>query len=153
MRLNAQEGWSVVYSGDTRPCEALVQLARGATLLVHEATFDDSLEETARDKAHSTVSQALQIAHAAGVAGVILTHFSARYPDIPLLPEDVRTLCACWPSPALTATACLCVDGIAQVCVCVAYDFLTATPRTLREMRALLPALRVLHSAKKLVDA
>ena len=32
----AASGWKLVYSGDTRPCDALVEAARGATLLIHE---------------------------------------------------------------------------------------------------------------------
>lgn len=31
-----KRGWKVVYSGDTRPCEAMVEASRGATLLIHE---------------------------------------------------------------------------------------------------------------------
>ncbi len=30
------EGWKMVFSADTRPCEALVEAAKGATLLIHE---------------------------------------------------------------------------------------------------------------------
>ena len=36
-------GWKVVYSGDTRPCRRLEQAGLGATLLIHEATFEPSL--------------------------------------------------------------------------------------------------------------
>ena len=32
-------GWKVVYSGDTRPCPTLVQASRGATVLIHEASY------------------------------------------------------------------------------------------------------------------
>ena len=32
-------GTTVVYSSDTEPCDAVVELARGAATLVHEATF------------------------------------------------------------------------------------------------------------------
>lgn len=31
-------GWKVVYSGDTRPCDALVDASEGATVLIHEVT-------------------------------------------------------------------------------------------------------------------
>lgn len=37
------ENWEVVYSGDTRPCDALVDAGSGATLLIHEASFEDRL--------------------------------------------------------------------------------------------------------------
>lgn len=36
-------GKKIVYSGDTRPCEALVDAGRGAHLLIHEATMEDAL--------------------------------------------------------------------------------------------------------------
>ena len=41
--LRAAAGWSLVFSGDTRPCAALASAGRGATLLVHEATFEPAL--------------------------------------------------------------------------------------------------------------
>ena len=41
--LRARAGWSVAYSGDTRPSPALAAAARGATLLIHEATFEPAL--------------------------------------------------------------------------------------------------------------
>lgn len=47
-------GWKMVWSGDTRPCANLIRAGKDATLLVHEATFDDELQEDARKKRHST---------------------------------------------------------------------------------------------------
>jgi ribonuclease Z len=41
-----------VYSGDTQPCAALVEAGQGATVLVHEATFEDELVDEARAKKH-----------------------------------------------------------------------------------------------------
>lgn len=32
-------GWKVVYSGDTRPCDTLVNASEGATVLIHEVTI------------------------------------------------------------------------------------------------------------------
>lgn len=32
-------GWKIVYSGDTRPCPELIEASRGATVLIHEASF------------------------------------------------------------------------------------------------------------------
>ncbi|GMF12837.1 unnamed protein product [Phytophthora lilii] len=55
----------------------------GAELLVHEATFDDSMEEDAKMKKHSTVGQALSIAQRMRARQVVLTHFSQRYPSLP----------------------------------------------------------------------
>lgn len=32
-------GWKLVYSGDTRPCPALIEAAKDATILIHEVIF------------------------------------------------------------------------------------------------------------------
>ena len=33
---NSDRGWKVAFSGDTRPCQAVIDAARNADLLVHE---------------------------------------------------------------------------------------------------------------------
>ena len=44
------------------PSESLIQAGKGATLLIHEATMGDDEEEMAHAKAHSTISQAIDVA-------------------------------------------------------------------------------------------
>ncbi|VFQ66689.1 unnamed protein product [Cuscuta campestris] len=78
------EGWKVVYSGDTRPCTELIEASRGATLLIHEATFEDGKASDAIKKEHSTMGEAIQVGADAGVYRIILTHFSQRYPKLPM---------------------------------------------------------------------
>ncbi|KDE03913.1 hypothetical protein MVLG_05605 [Microbotryum lychnidis-dioicae p1A1 Lamole] len=78
-------GWRAVFSGDTMPCEALVVAGQDASLLIHEATIEDGLEELARLKGHSTFGQAIDIARRMKVKHLLLTHFSARYPKLPPL--------------------------------------------------------------------
>ena len=51
----------LVYSGDTMPCDALVNAGMGATILIHEATFEDAKVDDAKEKRHSTVSQAIEV--------------------------------------------------------------------------------------------
>lgn len=77
--IEHHSGWKLVYSGDTRPCSRLVEAGQNATILVHEATFDDSLAQDAVEKHHSTMGEALEVARAMNVWKVILTHFSQRY--------------------------------------------------------------------------
>ncbi len=72
-------GRKIVYTGDTRPADAIVKLAKNADLLIHEATLGDELKERAAEDGHSTPSEAAEIAKKARVKRLILTHLSARY--------------------------------------------------------------------------
>ncbi|XP_030369122.1 ribonuclease Z, mitochondrial [Scaptodrosophila lebanonensis] len=77
----------LTYSGDTMPCADLIDLGRNSTVLIHEATMEDDLQEEARVKAHSTVSQAIQQGRDMQAKHIILTHFSQRYAKCPRLPS------------------------------------------------------------------
>ncbi|KAH0834911.1 beta-lactamase-like protein [Lanmaoa asiatica] len=98
--IRHRDGWSIVYSGDTIPTQKLVQAGENATLLIHESTMADDQAETAAAKMHSTVGQAIEIGRRHGslsavkaplltpvyrmkARNTLLTHFSARYPNIP----------------------------------------------------------------------
>lgn len=74
-------GRKVVYAVDTRPCPAVVELARSADLLIHDGMFTDELAREAKERGHSTTRQAAEIAKEAGVGQLILTHISSRYED------------------------------------------------------------------------
>jgi ribonuclease Z len=66
---------------DTRLCDGAVALARGADLLVCEATFLETDRRLADDYAHLTARQAALVAREAGARQLVLTHFSQRYAD------------------------------------------------------------------------
>jgi len=85
-----RKGRKIVYSGDTRPFKDFVKFAAGADLIVHEATFDDSLSEKAEVDGHSTPSQAGQQAKKAKAKKLVLNHISARYADAELLLEQAQ---------------------------------------------------------------
>uniref|UniRef100_A0AC35UE88 Ribonuclease Z n=2 Tax=Rhabditophanes sp. KR3021 TaxID=114890 RepID=A0AC35UE88_9BILA len=85
-------GKRFVFSGDTMPCETLVNAGMGADFLVHEATFEDSFEKEAYKKKHSTMKQAVTAGEQMKAKNVLLTHFSARYPKIPCLPAYLDSL-------------------------------------------------------------
>jgi ribonuclease BN (tRNA processing enzyme) len=182
--------WSLVYSGDTRPCREVVYLGRndskrllpvypdrysqlvtaaatdaassrdGCSLLVHEATFEDTFEgrSNAVDKKHSTAGEAIRVGEEMGEGkgnekgkchNIVLTHFSARYPKVPVLPHYHNTTGA-------EGTA-MAVDGSPtgdddddnnENGVIIAYDLMTlhGKQQQLEALPKLLPALHLLFT-------
>lgn len=66
-------GSALAYSADTGPSDALVELARGADLLLCEASFVEG--PGLPDSLHLTGAQAARHAARAGVGRLVLTHF------------------------------------------------------------------------------
>lgn len=75
----AKKGKKISYSGDTRPCEAMIRLARDSDILIHESTYEAEDYQRAVDNAHSTSVEAAEIAKEAEVKELMLTHISTRY--------------------------------------------------------------------------
>lgn len=82
--IEHQDGWKITFSGDTRPVETLVDAGMDSTLLIHEATFEDGLADKACNKGHATTSEAIEVANAMNAKFLLMTHFSQRYPKIPV---------------------------------------------------------------------
>lgn len=72
-------GRKIVFSGDTRPCDAVREAAWRADVLVHEATFTGEQADRAKQTGHSTAAQAAELAEEADVGMLALTHLSARH--------------------------------------------------------------------------
>jgi ribonuclease BN (tRNA processing enzyme) len=90
---------SIVISGDTKPCEAVIRLAEGADVLVHEAVFPSAVGRLVAPLAnaaaltrsilshHSPIEEVGKVAQAAGVKTLVLSHFVPAEDDS--LPEQV----------------------------------------------------------------
>ncbi|TBW07576.1 MBL fold metallo-hydrolase [Azotobacter chroococcum subsp. isscasi] len=84
----------VVVGGDNDRPGLLAEACRSAQVLVHEATYTQAVANDARaDFGHSTAAAVAAFAQAAGIANLVLTHFSARYQADPKRGpciEDIR---------------------------------------------------------------
>jgi ribonuclease Z len=74
-----ESGRHLVYCTDTIFCDGAVELAQAADVLIHEATFAHKDAGMAFESLHSTSTMAAQVALAARVKQLIMTHFSPRY--------------------------------------------------------------------------
>ena len=88
---NQSTGRAIVYSADTEPCDAVVQLAAGADLLIHEATGEHP--------GHSTPAGAAEVARDAGVTELALIHYPVRGVNL----EAWRLQAAEFPGPVTLA--------------------------------------------------
>ena len=193
--------WSLLYSGDTRPCSEMVALGRGGasivelqqfasaggaprfswwrpdviertcgheggidaaaeaaaagcSLLIHEATFedDDDGRANALAKRHSTAAQACEVAADMGARHTLLTHFSARYPKLPVLKVGGGgggggSAAGAQDASSAAAAADAAADAAAAGrSLFVAYDLMRVTGRDLAQLPALLPALHALFA-------
>ena len=92
LRLDTIDGQSVVFSGDTAPCDRLIELARDADLLIHECTFPEKAIEF-RSKAgigtwaHTSPTELGRIASEARVNSLVATHFGHFDTTNPVLRE------------------------------------------------------------------
>ena len=77
----------MVHAADTRPCPNVVEHARGADLLVHEAYGLENDAKRAHAFGHSTAEEAGKAAQVAGVGQLVLTHLrKSRFVN----PEELK---------------------------------------------------------------
>jgi len=73
-------GRTVVYTGDTRPVIREISSVTGlADLVIHDATYDESELERAKEVFHSTSGEAGDVARALSAGTLALVHISSRY--------------------------------------------------------------------------
>jgi len=87
-----RRGKKIGISGDTRPTKKLEEFFKGCDYLTFDSTYSDELKDKAKDHYHSTAKEAAQLAKNAGVANLILTHFSARYDDTGQMVTEAKTV-------------------------------------------------------------
>jgi len=87
----SRPGRKLVLTGDTRPSGEVGEVARSADVLVHDGTFLDEERERADETGHTTALAAAELARAAGVRMLVLTHLSNRYFG-PEIAREARTV-------------------------------------------------------------
>lgn len=90
MEHGKRKQFKLAYSGDTSLNKDFTRIGQNADLLIHEATFQDELKETAIKYRHSTFEMALQQAKNMSANHTILTHFSSRYHILPYIQNDLK---------------------------------------------------------------
>lgn len=82
-RLEFSSGKVLVYSGDTDYCENIVELAKGADVLILECSFPDDL----RVEGHLVPSLCAKIAKESGCKVLALSHFYPQWEGRDILRE------------------------------------------------------------------
>jgi ribonuclease Z len=87
-----RKGQRMAFVMDTGMCDAAVDLAAGADLVVCEATFASADHDLARRYRHLTAADAGRVARDAGARRLVITHFSQRYPDVRVLLDEAAAV-------------------------------------------------------------
>lgn len=93
-----------------------------------QATFEDALVEEAIARNHSTTEEAIEVGNSAGAYRIILTHFSQRYPKIPVFDETHMHK------------------------TCIAFDMMSVNIADLPVLPRVLPYLKMLFRNEMVVD-
>ena len=83
---------SYAYCSDTIYDKRITEYIKNVTLLYHEASFADDMLQLAKEKFHSTASQAARIAKESNVHKLLIGHFSARYKELTVFLNQSRAI-------------------------------------------------------------
>ncbi len=95
--IEAPDGARVVYTGDTGPSDTMIEFARGADLLLVEATLRDEGDDDA-ERGHLTAAEAIAMARTAQAGAARLVHFA---PDRQAELERLCAVAGPWINPAV----------------------------------------------------
>jgi ribonuclease BN (tRNA processing enzyme) len=87
MDITGPDGERIVYAGDMGPSEEIIELARGAEVLILEATLENGATDDAR-RGHLDTPEAIDHVRRSGVLQGVLVHYWSERRDI------IRELCA-----------------------------------------------------------
>ncbi len=83
-------GKKIVYACDTRPLRDTIIAASDADILIHESSYKNSEANLAKERRHSTSTEAAEVAKKAKAKRLILTHISTRYRDTVEMLNEAR---------------------------------------------------------------
>jgi ribonuclease BN (tRNA processing enzyme) len=103
MDIRGPNGERVVYAGDMGPSEMVIDLARGADVLILEATLENGATDDAR-RGHLDTPEAIDHVARSGVVQGLLVHYWSERREI------IRDLCAASGVPVIPAVTGMVVD-------------------------------------------
>lgn len=104
-RMVSPSGKTFVFSGDTEKCDNVINAAKEADILIHEATFESDMIADAKFKKHSTIEDALAVRTTAFVSHEISCFIEASH----VTPEQIdRSMAAgrCFMHGTCMSTGC-----------------------------------------------
>lgn len=84
------KGKKITYITDTILTENCAKLAKNSDLLITESSYTEELKDKAQERGHLTAKDAGTIAKKSGAKKLVLTHFSARYPDTREIEQEAK---------------------------------------------------------------
>lgn len=92
LTLDPEKPLSYAYCSDTAYFSRLAGFVKDVDVLYHEATFDKSMVDLAKQTCHSTTTDAAKTAIKASAKTLVIGHFSSRYRKIDPLVEEAKEI-------------------------------------------------------------